>query len=124
MKILVIDDERVIRVFLAEVLTELGHEVTTAVNGKNGLDVFRHNPDYFDIVFTDRKMPGGVFGEEIICEIKKISPKTFVVFMSGDAQEEVERIGKAAGADRIFFKPIRLESIEKAVLEAISASKG
>ena len=121
MKILVIDDEEVIRDFMSEILSQFGI-VATASDGISGLKLFKCNQ--FDIVFTDRSMPGGMLGEEVIREIKLSSPKTFVVFMSGDDQEEVARVGKAAGADRIFFKPVRLENIERAVMEAITASSG
>lgn len=119
MKILVIDDEGIIRDFLKEILAEFG-DVSTAPNGVIGLDMFRAacGNGMFDVVFTDRKMPGGLLGEEVVREIKRLSPKTFVVFMSGDNSQEVERVGKAAGADRIFFKPVRLEEIEGAVKDA------
>lgn len=113
MRILVIDDEQSIRVMFAEILSSLG-DVTTAANGINGLDVFKHSGG-FDVVFTDRTMPGGMLGEEVVREIKRSSPKTFVVLISGDEREEVKSVGKAAGADRIFFKPVRLEEIEEAV---------
>lgn len=119
MKILVIDDEQVIRAVFSEFLSEFG-EVATAINGVDGLDVFKHGN--FDLVFTDRSMPGGMLGEEVVREIKLSSPKTFVVFMSGDDRDEVARVGVAAGADRIFFKPVRLEELEKAVREAVVAS--
>ena len=130
MKILVIDDEELVLKNLQEFLLGLDgvDGVWVAPDGKQGLTAFETALDSgdggFDLVFTDRRMPPGMFGEEVVREIKRLSPKTFVVLMSGDGREEVARIGIAAGADKIFFKPVRLESIEKAVLEAISASKG
>ncbi len=113
MKILVIDDKDYIRVIFSKFLSQFG-EVTTAANGPNGLEVFLHSVGGFDIVFTDRSMPG-MLGEEVVRKIKQLSPKTFVVLMSGDNQSEIERVGKAAGADRIFFKPFRLEKMKEAV---------
>ena len=119
MNILVVDDDEIIRVFLTKVLSRFG-AVTTAANGVNGVDVFRHTGGGFDIVFTDRRMPGGMFGEEVVRQIKMLSPRTRVILMSGDDPREVAEVGRAAGADKILFKPIRLEEIEGAVSEALS----
>ncbi|MFA5098644.1 MAG: response regulator [Candidatus Paceibacterota bacterium] len=121
MNILVIDDEEVVRDFISESLSEFG-TVVTASDGPSGLKLFKCNQ--FDVVFTDRSMPGGMLGEEVIREIKLSSPKTFVIFMSADNREEVARVGIAAGANKIIFKPVRLESIEKAIMETITALRG
>ncbi|MFH1346634.1 MAG: response regulator [Spirochaetota bacterium] len=111
MKILVIDDNKAIRNVLSEFLSEFGNQVITAADGVNGLEVFRHSGN-FDIVFTDRTMPGGVLGEEVMREIKRLSPKTFVVLMSGDDQKEVINAGITAGADAILCKPFKLAEVD------------
>lgn len=116
MRILVIDDEEGIRASLADILSVLGGIVTTAANGVNGLEVFRHSVG-FDLVFTDRTMPGGILGEEVVREIKRLSPETFIVLMSGDESKEVERVGKAAGADKILFKPFHLTDVQRVFKE-------
>lgn len=112
MKILCIDDEIEMRQFIAEFLGRFGHDVIGAASGKDGLKLFGETPD-INVVITDRRMPGGMLGEEVVRKIKKLSPKTRVIFMSGGDSKEVRRVAKAAGADRILLKPFRLEELEQ-----------
>lgn len=113
MRILVIDDDQFMRECVAIFLADLGAEVDTASDGIKGLEAFNANGGY-DLVFTDRTMPG-MYGEEVVREIKRLSPKTFVAMMSGDEQEEVKRVGFAAGADKVLFKPFKFEELEDAI---------
>ena len=112
MKILVIDDNQDFRECLSELIGfySAGADVILAENGVEGLRIFSNNPASFDVVFTDRRMPG-MLGEEVVREIKKISSQTRVVFMSGDDSKEVLRVAKAAGADKVLFKLFRNEEI-------------
>ncbi|MEW5993004.1 MAG: response regulator [Candidatus Zixiibacteriota bacterium] len=74
--VLVVDDEEVIRSFLAEVLGE-EYEVTLACDGDEAIDLIRRNR--YDVVITDLKMPR-VPGEEVVKLSKRcgfpIAPKT------------------------------------------------
>jgi len=114
MKVLVIDDSQDFREFLSELIGfySAGADVILAENGVEGLRIFSNNPASFDVVFTDRRMPG-MLGEEVVREIKKISSQTRVVFMSGDDSKEVLRVAKAAGADEVLFKLFRNEEIKR-----------
>ncbi len=116
MKILVIDDDQYFREFLGGLINSFSADadVVLAENGIKGLRIFSSNPASFDIVFTDRRMPG-MLGEEVVREIKKISPQTRVVLISGDYQEEVLQVAKAAGADKILFKPFKNEELRQAL---------
>ena len=116
MKVLIIDDKVEIRDLIVQFLGYLGHSAVVAASGKEGLKLFAENLD-IDIVITDRQMPGGMLGEEVVREIKKISPQTKVVLMSGDDPEEVFRVAKVAGADIILLKPFLLEELAQALSE-------
>ena len=113
MKILCIDDEVKMWQFIAEFLEISGHDVIVAASGEDGLKLFGEAPA--DVVITDRRMPGGMLGEEVVRKIKKLSPKTRVIFMSGDDHKEIFEVAKAAGADRILLKPFRLEELKQAL---------
>ena len=116
MKILVIDDDQDFREFLGGLIGYYSPnaDVVLAENGVKGLRIFSSNSASFDIVFTDRRMPG-MLGEEVVREIKKISPQTRVVLMTGDDQKEVLQVAKAAGADKILFKPLQNEELRQAL---------
>ncbi|MBU2028272.1 response regulator [Patescibacteria group bacterium] len=114
MKILVIDDNQNFREFLSELIGfySADADVVLAEDGVRGLQIFSSDPASFDIVFTDRQMPG-MLGEEVVREIKKLSPQTRVVLISGDCQEEVLQVAKTAGADKILFKPFKNEEFRQ-----------
>ena len=69
-RILVIDDEAVMRESLAAWLREDGYEVDTAASGREGIERARET-DYA-IYFVDLKMPGGIDGIETMMEVKKL----------------------------------------------------
>ena len=77
-KILVVDDEPLIRRSLSRVFADKGHEVRTSEDGTKGLEEWRHYQP--DIVFLDVQMPG-LTGPQVIAEIGA-SHKSKVILMS------------------------------------------
>jgi DNA-binding response OmpR family regulator len=96
-KILIIDDDGIVRDALAVFLTRAGHEVSTAADGVNGLLVFRNNPP--DLVVLDRDLPG-LSGSEVMAGIREAGRETKVIILTGydnpEDAEEYLRSGAAA----------------------------
>ena len=78
--ILIIDDEELILGFLKERLMCEGFNVLTALDGKEGMNLF--NDNQVDLVITDMIMPEKE-GTETIIEMKKICPDIKIIAMSG-----------------------------------------
>ena len=72
-KILIVDDEALVRNFLAETLRRKHLDITTAENGQKALAFLKENA--FDMVITDMKMPD-LTGIDILKKVKEISPST------------------------------------------------
>ena len=70
MRILVVDDEEMIRTLAVKILEQAGHEVITAESGREGIELVMRNPDMIDVVVVDQVMPG-LTGFETIKEIHK-----------------------------------------------------
>ena len=111
-KVLVIDDEEIVRTCCQRVLGPLGYEVDTATDGVEGLRLI--NRQEYDVVFTDIKMPG-VEGHELITTLKRLSPDTKVVVVTGYATEETREEANRAGADEFIEKPFCPSGILEAV---------
>ena len=114
--ILVVDDEQAIRAALADTLAFLGYEVATASNGTEGLRLFHKNS--FQLVVTDVQMPG-MDGWTLARHIKKRSPATPVVLITGSEKETVLRKAKGNSIDSVLFKPFTLEDLQQTLQGAL-----
>ena len=110
-KILVVDDNNDLRIAVSKMLSRLGYEVLSADSGENGLRIFIENK--FDIVLSDYEMPG-MDGVAFACSIKKSSPRTRVVIMTGAGKETVFS-RKSTAVDEVISKPFTLAEIDETI---------
>ncbi len=117
--VLVVDDEAMVRDVLREYLSGDGHEVDTAGDGREALKIF--NQKKFDLVITDRAMPE-MSGDQLIIEIKKISPKTPLVMLTGFGELMKAKGEHPAGADYLLSKPLTFEAYREVLAKVASSS--
>ncbi len=116
LKILVVDDELWARVLLQRFLTVRGHTVLIAESGREALDTFRREP--VDLVITDRAIPD-MSGDQIAAEIKRLSPKTPIIMLTGFGDIMDVRREKPAGVDYLLSKPVTPDQIQEAVVRTL-----
>jgi CheY-like chemotaxis protein len=109
--ILVVDDNNVFRIVVSKMLSRLGYEVSSADSGENGLRIFLKNK--FDIVLSDYEMPG-MDGVALACIVKKSSPSTRVVIMTGAGKETVFS-RESTALDEVISKPFTLTEIDETI---------
>lgn len=102
MKVLVVEDEKLITVTLADALKEAGHHATVCHDGKDALEALRSH-DY-DVVISDVRLPK-IDGFALFDQIKQLQPKSFVIFITAYAnvQDAVKMI--KSGAYDYLAKP-------------------
>ena len=115
MKVLVIEDEPLIRDIFAQFLELLGHEADVAADGREGLA--RFDPLVHEIVITDFVMPG-LTGLEVAETIRARGHTTPVVMISGSANPRDERRAAQAGL-RFLRKPVTFAQFEAAMTEVV-----
>jgi len=118
-RILVIDDEPLVRSTVVTMLNREGFSVEEASDGQAGIAMFHKNQP--DVVITDIFMPNRD-GIEIIRELKRSCPLTKIIAMTGGGQTRMMEITSAAtflGADHILLKPFERESLLAAVNAAL-----
>jgi PAS domain S-box-containing protein len=108
LKILIIDDEPLVRSLLKQVLEKSGHSVAEAGNGQEGIRSFRENN--FDLVITDHGMPV-MNGQDAAFRIKKQKPETPVLLITGWQAETDATFQKPSGIDEVITKPFDLENL-------------
>jgi len=110
LNILIVEDGEDIRNIMFTTFNKLFKNVTTAVDGEDGLAKFKeHKPD---IIISDIRMPN-MSGNEMIEQIKKLDPNMPIVVVSGHG-----KIIKATPlSDIIFEKPIKFDKLVNAIYE-------
>ncbi len=114
--ILVIEDDEDICNLLYEVLTNGGHEVETAPNGSQGIEVFGKKK--FDLVFTDLGMPG-MSGWQVAEKVKSINGRVPVALITGWNTELKQSEMKDSYVDIFINKPFEVKQILNLVQEGM-----
>lgn len=114
-KILVVDDEMLVRNFLAETLRRKNIEVTTAENGQKAVNLIKENA--YDLIITDMKMPD-ISGIDVLKKAKEFSPSSTVVIITafGSIENAVEAM--RLGAFNYIIKPFSPDTIEAIISKA------
>jgi DNA-binding response OmpR family regulator len=104
-RILVVDDDPAIRVFLTDFLKQENFEVSAVASGSVALKTF--HTEHFDLILVDFLMPG-LTGLEVAAAIRKSDPQVPIALMTGTASDlEADDIIQA-GVNRTFPKPFDL----------------
>ncbi len=114
--ILVTDDEVVTLRTLSAVLEDMGHRVTTAVNGQEALMLIRRRP--FNIVIVDIKLPD-ISGLEILETTKELNPEAAVIMITGHASIETAVDAINEGAYAYILKPVAMNELETIINNAL-----
>jgi len=123
-RILLIDDDQLFREMLKDILESLGHEVTEAREGSEGLNLLRNlNPD---LVMTDLIMPGKE-GIETIMELRRAKPDLRIIAMSGGGRGMANsylKIAQQMGAKRVLAKPFSIDELKEVIDEIFTPAAG
>ena len=107
-RILVVDDEEIIRESLSFILKKEGYDVTEASNGQEAYEKILADP--FDIVVSDIEMPE-MKGIELLENITHVSPETLVVIITAHASIETAIEALRKGASDYILKPIEFDEL-------------
>ena len=119
LKVLAIDDQRMILDLLTSMFANLGHSTEVAETGLEGIAKFNQNA--FDLVVTDLGLLD-ISGFEVSQKIKEQNPEVPIVMITGwGANFDQEQL-KKAGVDYILAKPFKLEQLTE-VVEKVTAYK-
>lgn len=119
-KILVIDDEEIVRISCKKCLFPEGYDVDVAPNGVEGMKLARENR--YDLILTDLKMPD-MDGMEFLTRIQEGQPDAKVIMITGYSTVEYAVKAIKLGAHNYLEKPFTPDSLLSAVKEALEARK-
>ncbi len=115
-RILIVDDEEIIRDLLYDALSQTGYKVKVAINGRDAVKQIENEP--FEIVITDLRMPG-ISGIELLQHVLKMNPDVCVLIMTAYGTVESAVNAMKLGAYDYICKPFELEEMKIVVEKAV-----
>ncbi|MFC1550992.1 PAS domain S-box protein [Candidatus Latescibacterota bacterium] len=122
-KILIMDDEEIVRNFISKMLLSFGNEVVLAMDGEEMLEIYKEAMDSgepFDAVIMDLTIPSGMGGKEAIKELLKIDPNAKALVSSGYSSNPVISNCEKFGFKGFIPKPYRLEDLKCVLHEVLT----
>jgi len=120
-KILVIDDEAIVRASCERVLTPEGYSVAVVARGSDAMECLSR--EHFDLVLSDLKMPD-MDGLEVLRNIKERWPGISVVLITGYGSDPTALQAIESGAVEYLEKPFTPEDIVRVVKRALGHNAG
>ena len=118
-RILLVEDDDMIRSQVERQLRALGHSVTTASDGVEALSLLAGSPR-FDLLLTDVVMPNGISGHELADRARALNPGMRVLLTSGHSEDAIlRRAGKQVG-DAFLAKPYRRAELERKIARLLA----
>jgi CheY-like chemotaxis protein len=106
--ILVVEDDILVRVTVADYLRDAGYKVIEAANAAEALQIFASG-EPVDVIFTDIQMPGAMDGLMLARWVRDHHPETEVLVTSGKGGDGVS--SELIAGDAFFPKPYRLDAV-------------
>jgi CheY-like chemotaxis protein len=116
-RVLVVDDEPMVRALIARALTDEGYEVVAVANGRAALDAARGAEVKFDLIITNNYMPG-LTGAELIARVREDFPDLPILHVDDVGRRS--RLGDPPDDIPTIYKPFSIASLRDAVRKLLS----
>ena len=125
-RVLVMDDEELVRDVASEMLKLLGYEAEFATEGREAVDMYaaalaQGRP--FDLVILDLTVPGGMGGKETMKKLMEIDPGVKAIVSSGYSKDTILAEYRKFGFSGVIAKPYRVSEFSKAVKSTLQGNK-
>lgn len=117
-RVLFVDDEEAAVTAMEKILKRLGYSITATTSSLKALELFRDNPESYDLVITDMTMPD-MTGETLAEEIRLIRSDIPVILCTGFSDQIDEVKAHDAGIDEFMIKPINMNDIALAIRKVL-----
>jgi DNA-binding NtrC family response regulator len=120
LRVLVVDDEALIRWSLVETLTDTGYEAVEATDGGSAVRALSEASIPFDVVLLDFRLPDSN-DLTLLSKVRRLSPATQVILMTAYGTLEVVTGAMALGVFRVVGKPLEMTEVSALVSQAHAA---
>jgi PAS domain S-box-containing protein len=124
-KILIMDDEPLIRNVATEIMSALGYEVGIAKDGKEAIEAYKKAQTEgkpFDLVIMDLTVPGGMGGKEAVAKLREFAPSAKVIVSSGYSVDPIMSEYKKYGFSGVINKPYNANQVSATISKILGTS--
>ena len=119
-RVLIADDEESMRLLVARAIAMDGHEIVTAEDGAEALEILNRDSGAFDLLLTDIKMPV-MDGIALALAAARDFPRVTILLMTGFADQRERASGLEAIVHDVITKPFAVADIRTAVADALAS---
>jgi CheY-like chemotaxis protein len=119
-KVLVVDDEVIIRMLIVDVLTDLGYEPLEAHDGPSALKIIDGSTK-LDLLITDVGLPSGMNGRQVADAARAKQPDLKVLFVTGYAENAVVGNGYLDPGMHVLTKPFPIDELNRRISEVLAS---
>jgi len=126
-RILIMDDEDIVRDVTGDILTMLGYEVDFAKDGKEAIELYKKAKESgksFDVVIMDLTIPGGMGGKETVKKLLEIAPDVKAIVSSGYSSDPIMSEYKSYGFRGVVVKPYNTVELSRIVADVVKGRAG
>jgi CheY-like chemotaxis protein len=120
-RILFVDDEQPLVEIGKQMLERLGYKVDTRTSSIEALNLFKANPDRFDLVITDIVMPN-MTGDKLADAMLGIRPDMPIVLCTGYSEKFTRQHASEMGINCFLMKPLVMQDLAGTVRQALTAN--
>ncbi len=126
-RILLMDDEEVVRDTVFEMLSHIGYDTVYVADGKEAIDVYKKAKEAgegFDSVIMDLTIPGGMGGKETITRLLEIDAMVKAIVTSGYSNDPIMTEFRKYGFQGVITKPYRIREMSEVIHRVLGRESG
>jgi CheY-like chemotaxis protein len=124
-KILVMDDEDLVRTVAGKMLEFLGYEAVLARNGEEAVELYRSHREAghrFDAAILDWQVPDGMNGFKTMEGLRELDPEAKGILSSGYSEQDQDSTSLAAGFAAVIGKPYEMKTLKATIEQVLDSS--
>ena len=125
-RVLVMDDDAVVRSVFKRMLERLGYEVELATDGDQAVALYRaalQRRQPFDVVILDQRVPGGRGGEQALTSLRELDPRVHAILVTGYPEDGIADNFADTGFADVIIKPVALNEMREVLAGVIARSR-
>jgi PAS domain S-box-containing protein len=119
-KILLMDDDELIRDVAKEMFTELGFEISFTVEGHSTIAEYKRSNCGYDIVILDLTIPGGLGGKDTLQRLLEVNPEVKAIVSSGYSNDPVMSNFREYGFKGVISKPYNISEVRRSISKVLN----